>query len=53
VKLFRTSNIETVLICQLQFSFITEKRTDKFKDSLTKANYSYSRHVLVFRLTST
>ena len=50
VKLFRTSNIDTVKTCQLQFSFdllsvIIEKRAKKFKDSLTKVNYSYTNHV--------
>jgi len=52
MKLFKTSNIETVQTCQFQFSFelpsvIIEKRTKKFKDSLTKINYwySYTSHV--------
>jgi len=41
MKLFRTSNTDTVKTCQLQFVFelpsvIIEKRTKKFKDSLTK-----------------
>jgi len=50
MKLFRTSNIDTVKTCQLQFSFdlpsvIIEKRAKKFKDSLTKVKYSYTNHV--------
>jgi len=50
MKLFRTSNIDIVKTCHLQFSFdlpsvIIEKRAKKFKDSLTKVNYSYTNHV--------
>ena len=50
MKLFRTSNIDTVKTCQLQFSFdlpsvIIEKRAKKFKDNLTKVKYSYTNHV--------
>jgi len=50
MKLFRTSNTDTVKTCQLQFSFylpsvIIEKRAKKFKDSFTKVNYSYTNHV--------
>ena len=44
MKLFRTSNIDTVKTCQLQFTFdlpsvIIEKRA-KNNDSLTKVNYT-------------
>ena len=40
MKLFKTSDIDTVKICQLQFSFplpsaVIEKRTRKFIHSLT------------------
>jgi len=50
MKLFRTSNIDTVKTCQLQFTFdlpsvTVEKRAKKFKDSLTKVNYTYTNHV--------
>jgi len=43
MKLFRTSNIDTVKTGQLQFTFdlpsvIIEKRAKKFKDSLTEVN---------------
>ena len=50
MKLFRTSNTDTVKTCQLQFTFdlpsvIIEKRAKKFKYSLTKVKYTYSNHV--------
>jgi len=50
IKLYTTSNTETVKICHSQFSsdlrsVIIEKHTKKFKESLTKVNYSYSSHV--------
>jgi len=50
MKLFRTSNIDTVKTCHLQFTFdlpsvIIEKRAKKFKDSRTKVKYTYSNHV--------
>ena len=50
MKLFRTSNIDTIKTCQLQFTFdlpsmIIEKRAKKIKDSLTKVNYTYTNHV--------
>ena len=50
MKLFRTSNIDTVKTCQLQFTFdlpsvIIEKRAKKFKDSLTKVKYTHTNHV--------
>jgi len=59
MKLFRTSNTDTVKTCQLQFTFdlptgdketrylgmIIEKRAEKIKDSLTKVNYTYANHV--------
>jgi len=49
MKLFKTSNSDTVKTCQLQFTFdlpsvIIEKRAKKFKDSLTKVNYTYTNH---------
>ena len=50
MKLFRTSNIDTVKTCQLQFTFdlpsvIIEKRAKKCKDSLTKVKYTYTNRV--------
>jgi len=50
MKWFRTSNIDTVKTCQLQFTFdlpsvIIEKRAKKFEDSLTKVKYSYTNRV--------